>query len=279
MRNCRRLAVITALCVLLSGCASKDMMLSNQGFDAIGRNDYVSAEKFLEESLALNPNNPYALLNMGVVYEKTGRSQKALAMYQKVVDLNTKEEVVKSNNTAAEGATLTDLARSNLKRLKKKIVKASPIIEEPVREELPVSSHEVFSTPETPKLKEPVQRAVKKKKTVQAPQPSPPATTKTIQIVGEKALSPAKTKKSVPKGKFYSVQVASYKNSKYAAARVKELKEWGFDAFQQEARIKNTLYHRIFIGSFKTKNEALEKAKALKELHIIADYLIRYIKS
>lgn len=275
MENCRRVAVIIAFCVLLSGCASKDMMLSNQGFEAIGRTDYVSAEKCLEESLALNPKNPYALLNMGVVYEKTGRSPKALAMYQRVVDLNAKEEVVKSNNAAAEGNTLTDLARANMGRLKEKIAKSSPpLVEEPL-----LSIPEVSSSPEAPKLKEPVQRSVKKKKTDQTPPPSPPATTTTIQIVGEKAPPLPKAKKSLPREKLYSVQVASYKNSKYAAKRLEELKAWGFDAFLQKAEIKNKgLYHRIFIGSFKTKKEALEKAKALKDLHIIADYLIKLIK-
>ena len=48
-------------------------------------NDYQSAEKYLAEALALNPENPYALLNKGVVYENTDRKPQAIAMYQKVI--------------------------------------------------------------------------------------------------------------------------------------------------------------------------------------------------
>ena len=87
---------------LLSGCAAKDMKLANRGSKAIVIHDYRSAEKYLEEALALNPDNPYALFNMGVVYEKTGRQQEAIAMCQKVLELNPKEKDDQSNNDSAK---------------------------------------------------------------------------------------------------------------------------------------------------------------------------------
>ena len=107
--------------LLLLGCAGKDMRLANQGSEAIVMNDYRSAEKHLGEALALNPDNPYALFNMGVVYEKTGRQQEAIAMYQKVLELNPKEKDDQSNNDSANGQSITELARGNLVNLQMEI--------------------------------------------------------------------------------------------------------------------------------------------------------------
>ena len=70
------------------GCTPKDMTLSDQGFRAISAGNYAEAEKHLEQALSENPDNPYALLNMGVVYQNTGRPEKATEMYERVIELN-----------------------------------------------------------------------------------------------------------------------------------------------------------------------------------------------
>ena len=117
---------------LLLGCAGKDMKLANRGSEALVMNDYQNAEKYLEESLALNPDNPYALFNMGVVYEKTGRKQKAVSMYQKVLELNPKEKGEKSSNGSANGRSITELARRNLVNLQMEIVMTARFYQKPV---------------------------------------------------------------------------------------------------------------------------------------------------
>ncbi len=65
--------------------------------------------------LALNPNNPYALLNMGVVYQNTGRPEKAREMYNRVIELRVKAATDKSSSDW--GQELGEKAKKNLDAL------------------------------------------------------------------------------------------------------------------------------------------------------------------
>jgi tetratricopeptide (TPR) repeat protein len=93
------------------------MELSNEGFQAIAGKNYGQAEKNLEKALFINPENPYALLNMGVVYQETGRLDKARQMYEKLIALQPKEVAEESNAGSFAGKGLADIARENLKLL------------------------------------------------------------------------------------------------------------------------------------------------------------------
>jgi len=99
------------------GCATQDMELSNEGFQAISGKNYGHAETSLEKALSINPDNPYALLNMGVVYQETGRLDKARQMYEKVIALQPKDVAEESNTGSFAGKGLADIARENLKLL------------------------------------------------------------------------------------------------------------------------------------------------------------------
>ncbi len=99
------------------GCATQDLELSNEGFQAISGKNYGQAETSLEKALSLNPDNPYALLNMGVVYQETGRLDKARQMYEKVIALQPKDVAEESNTGSFAGKGLADIARENLKLL------------------------------------------------------------------------------------------------------------------------------------------------------------------
>lgn len=119
----RVLAVLLISNISLFGCAgslSKDLLLSNQGLQEISKRNYSQAEKYLNQSLALNPDNPYALLNLGVVYQNTDQPEKAREMYKKVIALNPKAEAGHSNMESGVGKTLGDIALSNLKFLERK---------------------------------------------------------------------------------------------------------------------------------------------------------------
>jgi tetratricopeptide (TPR) repeat protein len=93
------------------------MELSNEGFQALSGKRYDQAEKSLEKALSINPDNPYALLNMGVVYQETGRLDKARRMYEKVIALQPDELAEESNTESFAGKGLVDIARENLKLL------------------------------------------------------------------------------------------------------------------------------------------------------------------
>ena len=73
--------------------APPDMELSEQAFEALAAGDYEKAEALLDVALSINPDNPYALLNLGVVYHNTGRIEKAREQYVKVILLDPKENV------------------------------------------------------------------------------------------------------------------------------------------------------------------------------------------
>jgi len=113
--------LLFTLAFFISGCCTmaitKDMQLSNQSLEHIINQDYAKAESDLNEALEVNPNNPYAVLNMGVVYQNTNRSDKAKAMYEKVIKLNPEETASKSNLDKFRGKSLVDIAKENLKTL------------------------------------------------------------------------------------------------------------------------------------------------------------------
>ena len=115
----RRGVVIAALTILLSACAltKTDMAYSNRGFEELSKNNYQKAEEYLEKALEINPNNPYAILNMGVVYQNTGRREKAREMYNKVIELSSKAAASRSNKDWAVGKELPEIARKNLETL------------------------------------------------------------------------------------------------------------------------------------------------------------------
>ena len=71
-----------------SEAVSKDAQLSDLGFQYLQRGDYAQAEKYLDQALSENPNNPYAILNLGAVYQNTGRAEKARKTYEKLITLN-----------------------------------------------------------------------------------------------------------------------------------------------------------------------------------------------
>src|SRR5579862_6592289 len=52
---------------------------------ALSRGDYASAESGFQEILKTAPNHVDSLLNLGVVYSRTGRIDQAIAVYQRAL--------------------------------------------------------------------------------------------------------------------------------------------------------------------------------------------------
>jgi len=110
---------LTALIVAFMGCASvsQDMRLSDLGFQELSKGNYEQAEKYLNEALEIYRFNPYAILNLGVVYQNTGRLEKAREAYNNVISLQAEGMVTASNEPGAVGKSLVVLARENLAKL------------------------------------------------------------------------------------------------------------------------------------------------------------------
>lgn len=142
MKKHKCFMLVLGLIVLFGACAStltEDERLSEQAFGEISRHNYLEAERYLNEALFLNPNNPYALLNMGVVYQNTGRMQEAQVMYEKVVDLDSSDKAVVSNKDSSVGKTLIELARGNLEILEKQRAEAEAAAEKAAQESVSAS--------------------------------------------------------------------------------------------------------------------------------------------
>ena len=77
----------------------------------------AAAETSLTEAVQANPNNTYALLNLGTVYQRAGRFEEAREMFDKVVALNQTKNPAKRSKFVDESKTLKDIAEDNLKTL------------------------------------------------------------------------------------------------------------------------------------------------------------------
>ena len=115
--------IIAVIVFLAAGCGGsntglrQDVSLANQGFVELTKGNYLQAEASLLVALDLNPNNPYALLNLGAVYQDTGRTAKAVEMYKKLLELNPGEAASQSNRPEYSGGTLVEIAKENLRSL------------------------------------------------------------------------------------------------------------------------------------------------------------------
>ena len=120
MRRYRWYGIILIMSVVVIGCLSlrPDMRYSNKGLSEIKDGNYQKAEEYLQKSLSINPDNPYAVLNMGVVYYETGRKEQAREMFNKVLSLAEEEKAAESNKDWALGENLTEIAKKNLANIK-----------------------------------------------------------------------------------------------------------------------------------------------------------------
>ena len=141
-------SMVLMLGAFLNGCANKDVVLSNRGFEEISKGNYREAETHLEEALLLNPNNPYALLNMGVVYHETWRPEKAREMYERVIALQPGEQANLSNIESLEGKNLIEIAKRNLELLQSQETAPAVVSDKPLPYSAPVAS--------TPQVTKPV---------------------------------------------------------------------------------------------------------------------------
>ena len=111
-------ATVPFVLISMSACtiASQSSIDTQHGFEALKNKDYATAETDLNAALASDPNNAYAILDLGVVYQNTGRIAQARANYQKVIDLNPTAVATQTTN-AQNGASLVDMAKADLAAL------------------------------------------------------------------------------------------------------------------------------------------------------------------
>jgi len=99
---------------------TKDVKLSDLGYRCLQNKKYDKAGEYFERALEINPDNPYALLNMGVVYEVKGDKDKAIKIYKKLLAINPDVRAGVSTDPEKKGCKLVDIAKDNLEKLLKK---------------------------------------------------------------------------------------------------------------------------------------------------------------
>lgn len=92
--------------------------LLGMGFNAISRADYEKAEVLLLRARRIEPNNPYVLLNLGVVFHRTGRPKLAREAWTRVLNApdSGSTSVITSSSTLV-GESPAEVARKNLELL------------------------------------------------------------------------------------------------------------------------------------------------------------------
>lgn len=101
------------------GNQSKDMRLVNLGYDYLRLKEYDKALDYYNRALEINPENPFALLNIGHINQVRGEYRIAREMYEKLIALDPDDRATTSNDPRQAGKKLTDIAKNNLKTLEK----------------------------------------------------------------------------------------------------------------------------------------------------------------
>jgi len=102
--------------LIVAACVDtpRDISLAERGADALEAGDYTAAEQFLGDALEYNPSNEYALLNLGVVYQDTGRPELARRTYAEIIRINRLERAALIVARKNGGLSPMTLARENL---------------------------------------------------------------------------------------------------------------------------------------------------------------------
>ena len=103
----------------LGGCAALRPGMShvNAAFDHISEQEWPEAEDDLAAALEEDKRNPWAVLNMGVVYQETDRPEQARVMYKEVLEIDPGDRIQRTNVDEMKGRKLVTVARENLARL------------------------------------------------------------------------------------------------------------------------------------------------------------------
>ena len=91
--------------------------LTTTGFEKLMEGKLQEAKQFFEEALQIDSQNPYALMKLGVIYEKEMLPQQALVMYRAVVATGSEKLAEKPSDPTATGRTIVELAQEHIDRI------------------------------------------------------------------------------------------------------------------------------------------------------------------
>ncbi|MCW5204611.1 type II secretion system secretin GspD, partial [Desulfobulbus sp. N2] len=90
------------------------------GFAKLQQKNYAEAKGYFRQALKIQPENPYALINMGIIHEHEKQFNKAAEIYQQVLDLaDSRQDSAEADHTPEDQALL-NTALENLRKIKQK---------------------------------------------------------------------------------------------------------------------------------------------------------------
>jgi general secretion pathway protein D len=93
------------------------MKLTVKGYEKLQSGDVAGAKGLFLKALEIDPTNPYATLDMGVVYEHEKEWELALKMYQAVITSGTSAMADVSTDEVKTGKSLLMIARESIERI------------------------------------------------------------------------------------------------------------------------------------------------------------------
>src|SRR5215472_8524107 len=91
----RGVAVI--ILALTSASAQSPGDTFDKAVAALNARDYATAEAGFQQALLLSPNHVNSLLNLGIVFSRTSRIDKAIAVYRRALELSPTSEGARLN--------------------------------------------------------------------------------------------------------------------------------------------------------------------------------------
>ncbi|HHO48928.1 MAG TPA: type II secretion system protein GspD [Desulfobacteraceae bacterium] len=91
--------------------------LSDLGFKRLQEKDYLRARQYFEQALVIDPNYPYALLNLGVISELEGNPAGAAEFYRKIGGLELPAELEEDKQAVRQLREIQEMAAEHLQRL------------------------------------------------------------------------------------------------------------------------------------------------------------------
>ena len=88
------------------------------GFAKLQQQEYAEAKGYFLQALKIDPVNPYALINMGIIYEHEQQPHKALEVYKQVLEFADSRQDATASDQTAEDQALLNIARENLRKIK-----------------------------------------------------------------------------------------------------------------------------------------------------------------
>ena len=98
---------------------SHAIRLIEMGYDKMMSGFRSDAKEYFLGALDIDPNNPYAHYNLGVIYEEEGEKEMAIERYQKVIMTGTGATAMDSTDPETVGAPLVQLAKERIVRMRR----------------------------------------------------------------------------------------------------------------------------------------------------------------